>query len=103
MTNLLKEVIANLKGTGYTTSDVDWVGISNRKITTFSEFEKLAKNIDYDRGFGSQKINPELIIVLKDGSWFERAEYDGSEWFEFKQNPVKNTNAKPLTKKDIMF
>lgn len=102
MTNLLKEVIENLKEEGYTVSDVDWIGISNGNIATFDEFEKLAKNINYDSGYGLQEIHPELIVVLKDGCWFERVEYDGSEWFTFKVPPVKNTNARPLTKKDII-
>ena len=103
MANLLKEIIEDLEDQGYTASDVDWVGTRNGNIATFAEFEKLAKDIDYYSGYGSQEINPELIVVLKNGSWFERAEYDGSEWFEFKEAPVKSTNARQLTKRNILY
>jgi hypothetical protein len=30
-----------------------------------------------------------LRVVFTDGSYFERYEYDGSEWWEFKATPVK--------------
>jgi len=35
--------------------------------------------------FGSQELGG--IIVFNDGSWLERREYDGSEWWEFQQTP----------------
>lgn len=31
---------------------------------------------------------------MKDGSWFERAEYDGSEWWRYIQSPIKPQNFK---------
>jgi hypothetical protein len=49
-------------------------------------FLEKAALISYDSGFGGQIINGSLKIVLKDGSWIERGEYD---WFELKSKPAK--------------
>lgn len=77
--------------------DIDWIGsMDGEYAMTWEEFEKLA-NFEYDGGFGSQKIASDLVIVFKDGSYLERAEYDGSEWWEFKTQPEKKENAKPIT------
>jgi hypothetical protein len=38
-----------------------------------------AIDIDYDNGYGSQWIQG--TVWLSDGSWLERREYDGSEWW----------------------
>lgn len=40
---------------------------------------ELLKAVDYDDGYGGQELFG--TIWLKDGSWYERAEYDGSEWW----------------------
>ena len=37
-------------------------------------------NQEYDDGYGSQELFGD--IVLSDGSWLSRREYDGSEWWE---------------------
>ncbi len=50
-------------------------------------FLQQAKRIDYDPSFGGEVINPSLKIVFANGSWLERHEYDGSEWFEHKSIP----------------
>lgn len=50
-------------------------------------FLQQAKRIDYDPSFGGEVINRSLKIVFADGSWLERHEYDGSEWFEHKILP----------------
>lgn len=55
---------------------------------TFSEivnkFDNI-KNRSYNGGYGSQELYG--IIWFKDGSWLERGEYDGSEWWEYKTTP----------------
>lgn len=43
-------------------------------------------NFNYDDGFGSQSLFG--IVWFKDGSWLERHEYDGSEWWEYKKTPA---------------
>jgi hypothetical protein len=46
-------------------------------------------SIEYNHSYGGEVINTTLIIVLKDSSWLERQEYDGSEWFEHKKKPER--------------
>jgi hypothetical protein len=38
-------------------------------------------NFDYDSGFGIQELYG--TIWFYDGTWAERREYDGSEWWEY--------------------
>ena len=42
----------------------------------------------YDDGYGSQELFG--FIWYTDGSWSERGEYDGSEWWVHKKRPDKN-------------
>ena len=39
----------------------------------------------YDSGYGSQEL--EGTIWYSDGTWSERGEYDGSEWWEHRECP----------------
>ena len=48
---------------------------------------KLA-DVEYDDGFGGQTVAKDLLVV-GDGWWLERNEYDGSEWWEFRRPPQK--------------
>ena len=43
---------------------------------------------EYDDGFGGQELDG--TIVFKDGTWLERGEYDGSEWWEYKCKPGRD-------------
>ena len=42
-------------------------------------------DIDYCEGYGSQQLYG--IIWYEDGTWSERAEYGGTEWWEYKSLP----------------
>ena len=37
-------------------------------------------DFDYDNGYGGQELHG--IIWYTDGTWSDRGEYDGSEWWE---------------------
>lgn len=37
-------------------------------------------DFDYDSGYGTQELSG--TVWCKDGVWYERGEYDGSEWWE---------------------
>jgi len=100
-TNLLKETIEALSNHGHTPEEVLWVGQSldvhpSRYHTgipepfwfSWSEFATPAAVTDYDNGFGGAEIASDLVVV-GDGWWLERHEYDGSEWWEHKQLPPK--------------
>lgn len=43
-----------------------------------------ALDFEYKNGYGEQEL---LGTLWFDGSWAERAEYDGSEWWELRQYP----------------
>ena len=51
------------------------------------EYEDFLGSLDfsYDNGYGGQELFG--TIWYKDGSWSERGEYDGSEWWEYKTVP----------------
>ena len=42
-------------------------------------------NFNYDAGYGSQKLFG--FIWYADGTWSERYEYDGSEWWDYNSCP----------------
>lgn len=55
------------------------------KITK-ENFEKVAKKTNYDSGYGSVNVATDLVVVGKNW-WLERGEYDGSEWWDYKERP----------------
>lgn len=93
--NLLTETLAMLKQNGKAPSDVLWVG--SREIrTTWEQFASIA-DIVYDSGYGSAMVASDLLIVGSNW-WLERGEYDGSEWWEYKELPTMPSCRKPLAK-----
>lgn len=90
--NLLKETVDVLKDNGKTLLDIEWVG------TIDSEYEcNLCEliDIDYDNGYGGAEI-PSGFILAGNDFWLERHEYDGSEWWEYKELP-----SRPSIKKNV--
>lgn len=53
---------------------------------TVDSFFDVLRRITYDAGYGGQELFG--TIWYTDGSWSERGEYDGSEWWEYKTCPV---------------
>lgn len=43
-------------------------------------------DFEYDSGYGTQEL--EGVVWLVDGTWLERGEYDGAEWWEHKVVPI---------------
>jgi len=86
MLNLLNETIEKLKNCNKSPNDVLWVG-DNEIKTTWDNFQKIS-NVEYDNGYGGAEVADKLLIVGKD-FWLERHEYDGSEWWEFKELPIE--------------
>jgi len=85
--NLLKETLKTLWEHGKNSEDVKWCGTENGWCT-WDEFATVARDIEYDSGYGTAMIAEDLVIVGEDW-WLERREYDGSTWWEFKTLPVK--------------
>lgn len=54
---------------------------------TQEEYEYFLETLDfnYDDGYGTQEIDG--FIWYEDGTFSQRAEYDGSEWFEYMETP----------------
>lgn len=84
--NLLYETIEILQQHGKNPADVEWVG-DNEKYCDWDTFAKYANRM-YNNDYGCEEVNTDLIVC---GSyfWLERHEYDGSEWWEYKELPVK--------------
>lgn len=93
MANLLTETKTCLRKNGHSIFDIVWVGTSHYRID-IDEFFKLA-DVEYDNGYGSQKVAVDLIVVGKD--WYmERHEYNGAEWWEFKSIPQMPSEVKQV-------
>lgn len=86
--NYADETINALLQKGYEVSDIDWIGTHDFTIP-INEFFSAARNTNYDNGYGGIATPSDIVIVMKDGSWFERAEYDGSEWWIYKHAYIK--------------
>ena len=95
-TNLLAETIEALTQNGRIEAEVLWVGNEQFRCS-WEEFVAVAKDEMYDSGFGGAEIATDLLVVGKD-FWLERHEYDGSEWWEFKEQPqMPDKEFKPTT------
>lgn len=62
---------------------------SNRNERDELKFLEILASIDYDNGYGGQELFG--TIVFKDGTWLERGEYDGSEWWEHRKLPTEES------------
>ena len=98
--NLLEETLEVLKKYGKEIQDIDWIGSPNFGWFTWEDFAAAADE-EYDDSYGAQEVASDLVIVFKDGTWLERAEYDGSEWWEYKQLPKKPEKQRKPKKEDI--
>lgn len=95
MTNLADETRQAIKDAGKTTKEVAWIG--NRSCTlavSWQGFLHRASNMEYDAGYGTAYIPMDLVVVFRDGSWLERAEYDGAEDWVHRTAPKLNPLAK---------
>lgn len=55
---------------------------------TEEQYNQFLEQLDfqYDSGYGSQYLQG--IIWYENDMWSERGEYDGSEWWEYRQMPI---------------
>ena len=66
------------------------VGYTEQEYSQF--LEKM--DFEYHDGYGRQEI--EGVIWFTDGTWAERGEYDGSEWWEMRLLPDVTKSLKEL-------
>jgi hypothetical protein len=98
MANLLRETTIAITSSGHTPEDIVFIGSEKSGHScTWQEFTVIA-DVEYDAGFGSQKVAPDLIIVFKDGQKMWRGEYDGSEWWAYSRPFVLPGERKPMTR-----
>ena len=62
---------------------------------TQEEYEEFLHRLDfeYDNGYGGQQVYG-TVWLMKEGTWLERGEYDGSEWWAYKVCPQIPDNLK---------
>ena len=56
---------------------------------------EVARDTNYDPSYGAQHVAKDLVLV-GEGWWIERYEYDGSEWWEFKTIPTEKSKVVPI-------
>ena len=61
--------------------------ITSELIVIKGKLEEVLPLLDfeYNNGYGGQELFG--YIWYTDGTWSERGEYDGSEWWEYKKSP----------------
>lgn len=96
MAELIQETKDFMQAHGYSKEDIQWIG--GRDFTVPIDCFWKAKPQIYDAGYGSQEVAMDLVIVFKDGSWLERQEYDGSEWWAYKRCPSMPLRIEPVKK-----
>ena len=95
MRNLWEETIEVLKEHGKTFDGVRFIQGYDFKITK-ENFEQVAKKTNYDSGFGAAHVATDLVVVGKNW-WLERGEYDGSEWWEYKESPKQVNEVREIS------
>jgi hypothetical protein len=64
----------------------NWEIDKKDKVIKFNSIDEL--DFEYDDGYGTKSLFG--FIWYTDGTWSERGEYDGSEWWEHKEIPSKD-------------
>ena len=82
--NLKEQTIRILLKNNKSIEDIKWIGCPSFKIPINKFFEMTNRN--YDSGYGSVEVAEDLLVV-GDSWWLERHEYDGAEWWEYKELP----------------
>ena len=98
MTNALREFKNTLDNLQFKVEDITSIVIvwqrsynegpniiinSKEGSITLGDIARL--DFEYDNGYGGQELFG--TVVFKDGSWLDRGEYDGSEWWDYHRCP----------------
>lgn len=95
MCNFKDETLSILVANGKTWNDVKFIQGDDFKVSNNKDELLELMNFEYDSGYGAPKIAEDLKIV-GDNWWLERGEYDGSEWWEYKEIPKPNLELKDI-------
>lgn len=71
-------------------SSTDWDGTKTSLLKigySDKDYQDFLDSLDYnyDAGYGYKELDG--TVWFEDGTWMSRAEYDGSEWWEFQIVP----------------
>ena len=90
MANAKEELLRMLSDINKTEADIarlKCVAISDCIENTKKEIFSIHDlDFEYSEGYGAQELFG--LVLFNDGSWLERGEYDGSEWWEYKKTPT---------------
>ena len=82
--NLKTETLKVLREHNKTVEDIKFICSNNNNIPIEMFFIKADR--EYDDDYGVAEVD-DCLMIVGDNWWLERAEYDGSEWWEFKTMP----------------
>nr|DAQ17064.1 MAG TPA: hypothetical protein [Caudoviricetes sp.] len=101
--NLLNETLDCLKVLGIDEKDAYGV-YDGKTLLNWNDFKKLAKDINYDNGYGCQKISQSLLVYTGKAILY-RHEYDGAEGWKYVPILDKEDllNPKRLSESKILF
>lgn len=83
--NLWDETIKKLDAHGKSWKDVKSVCLEDVCLSK-ENFRDIAMAVEYNNGYGTARVRKDLKIV-GDSFWLERDEYDGSEWWAYREKP----------------
>lgn len=94
--NFLQETVQCIVKNGHTTDEVLWVGSDDGEYAiSWADFVKIADfEYDPDNHRGLEVVAD--LVVVGDGWWMERDQYDGTEWWSFKTIPLVSNHPQPF-------
>ena len=94
MSNLWKETLEILEKHKKTYDDVICICSDDYRISK-DNYKEIAEQTNYYDGYGAQEVVSDLRLY-GDNWYIERAEYDGSEWFEYRTIEHKDLPLKEI-------
>ncbi|MDB4286332.1 hypothetical protein N9933_03430 [bacterium] len=80
-------ICASISNGGYYSDDGERRSINLKKGHSQEDYDKFksAINFSYNSVYGRQELRG--MIWFNDGTWAERVEYNGTEWWEYREVP----------------
>lgn len=94
MKNFREEILTTLKNHHYVPENIDFIkGTSVTDRCVYENADRFLRdaNFEYDEQDGTVDIDPTLVIVMKDGSYFARSSQGNKEFFVYYTAPPKPT------------
>ena len=95
--NLLQETTQAISKTGHSLEDIKYIFIKKdddtvsdvliKDYSSSSVSEEELKNLDFDYDYDYGKHYVYGFVAFRDGSYLQRADYDGYEWWKYHRCP----------------